>query len=141
MRIVPLVLFLFFQGKIISAQSPLGIWITFDDKRNVEIALVEIFEDEDQLFGKVLQLLPSALTRTCERCPGDLKNQPLEGVVLIRNLKYKNDQWTDGKFLDPKSGREFDCSLWLENDDTLKVRASIGFSFLGRTQTWNRYVK
>lgn len=141
MKVIPSVLLLLFQGVFINAQSPLGTWVTIDDKRNVEIALVEVFENQDQLFGRVLELLPAALTRTCERCPGDLKGKPLEGVVLIRNLKSKNGHWTGGKFLDPKSGREFDCSLWMEDDNTLKIRASIGFSFLGRTQTWNRNTK
>lgn len=139
MRItVPILFFLLFYGMNAAAQSPEGLWITIDDTRKVEIAVVEIYEEEDQLYGKVLQLLPDALTRTCVRCPGELRGKHLEGIVLVRDLKNNNGQWSGGKLLDPKSGREYDCSLWLENDTTLKIRASIGFSFLGRTQTWRR---
>lgn len=138
MNIIPSVLFLLFQGIIITAQSPIGTWITIDDKRDVEIAHVKIYEKEDQLYGEVLRLLPHALTLTCERCPGELKGKPLEGIILIRELKNKNEHWTGGKFLDPKSGRNYDCSLWLEDENTLKVRVSYGLSIFGRTQTWKR---
>lgn len=138
MKMILPVLYLIFQGIFIAAQSPVGTWITLDDKRNVEIALVEMYEEEGQLFGKVRQLLPDALTRTCVRCPGEMKGKPLEGIILIRDLINKNERWSGGKFLDPKSGREYDCSVWLEDDNTLKIRASFGFSLLGRTQTWRR---
>lgn len=135
---------LFFQLLIIiqttlAAQSPVGTWVTKDDKRNVDIAHVKIYEEDGQLHGKVLKLLPEARTRTCEGCSGDQKGKPVDGMTLIKNLKHDGDKyWSDGKLLDPKSGRQFDCSIWLDDKDTLKVRASFGISLIGRTQTWRR---
>lgn len=136
-RIVLLFVF-FLSGYMIKAQTPKGVWVTIDDKRNVDIAHVKIFNEDGVLFGKVIELLPEAQTRTCEGCPGNKKGESLIGMTLIRNLTKKGKYWTGGKLLDPKSGRYFDCSLWLDDANTLKVRASFGISLLGRTQTWRR---
>lgn len=120
-------------------QSVEGLWVTTDDKRGVEIAVVQLFQKENLLSGKIIRLLPDALVRTCAGCSGDLKDRPLEGLILISGLHRDGRQWTGGTFLDPKSGRKYNLSIWPDGRDTLKVRASYGFSFLGRTQTWKRY--
>lgn len=121
------------------AQSPEGTWVTIDDKRNVDIAHVKIFKEDGMLYGKVLKLLPEARVRTCEGCSGDLKDKPLKGVTLITDVKPTgNKYWSKGKLLDPKSGRQYSCSIWLDDPNTLKVRASFGISLIGRTQTWRR---
>lgn len=121
------------------AQTPVGTWVTTDDKRNVNIAHVEIFKKDGKLHGKVIRLLPEARTRTCSGCSGDLKGKSIEGMTMIWDVQPEDDKyWSGGKLLDPNSGRKYDCSIWLDSDDTLKVRASFGISLLGRTQTWNR---
>lgn len=128
-----------FAGVIAHTQTPVGTWITIDDKRQVDIAQVKIYEKNGMFYGKVTKLLPDALTRTCEGCSGDQKGQPVEGMIMIRDMKPNGDNyWSNGKILDPKSGRHFNCSMWLEDPNTLKVRGSFGISLIGRTQTWKR---
>ena len=127
------------SGLYIQAQSPVGTWVTIDDKRNVDIAHVKIFMEDGMLYGKVIRLLPEARTRICAGCTGELKGKSIEGMTLIWDVKSgEKDYWSGGKLLDPNSGRQYDCSIWLDNPDILKVRASFGISLLGRTQTWNR---
>lgn len=46
--------------------------------------------------------------------------------------------WDDGTIMDPKNGKEYSCKIELEGQDKLKVRGYLGFSLLGRTQTWFR---
>ena len=124
---------------MMTAQSPVGVWVTRDDKRNVDVAHVKIYQEKGQLYGKVVKLLPEARTLTCMGCSGDQKGKSLVGMTLIEKLEQDGEKyWSHGKLLDPKTGRQFDCSIWLDDKDTLKVRASFGISLIGRTQTWRR---
>ena len=123
----------------LQAQSPLGTWVTIDDKRQVDIAHVKIYKQDDMIYGKVVKLLPEARNKVCEGCPGDKKDKSIVGMTLIWDVKRDGEEyWSDGTLMDPKSGRQFDCALWLDDPNTLKVRASFGISLLGRTQTWKR---
>ena len=40
--------------------------------------------------------------------------------------------------MDPKNGKTYKCLLYLDGEDTLKVRGYVGISAMGRTQTWQR---
>lgn len=128
-----------FSAFAVSAQSPIGMWVTIDDKREVDIAHVRIYQEDGKLYGKVVKLLPAARNRTCKGCSGDEKGRSIVGMTLIRDIEPNGDRyWSNGKLFDPNSGRNFDCTLWLDDPDVLKVRASFGLSLLGRTQTWKR---
>lgn len=130
---------LFLSVSILPAQSPYGTWITIDDKRQVDIAHVRIYKEGGKLHAKVVKLLPEARNRICKGCPGEEKNRSIEGMVLIQNMEQNKDKyWSNGTFFDPNSGRKYHCSLWLDSEDELKVRVSLGLSILGRTQTWRR---
>lgn len=135
-------LIIIITSALATAQSPLGTWVTIDDKRNVDIAHVKIYKKDDMLFGKVVKLLPEARVRTCEGCSGDRRGKSIQGMVMITDVKPDGDKyWSGGKIFDPKSGRHYNCSIWLDDLNTLKVRASFGISLIGRTQTWKRISK
>ena len=74
----------------------------------------------------------------CDQCPGDKKDKPVIGLEIMWDLKPYKDYWSYGEILDPENGKTYKCSIWLEDNDLLKVRGYIGFSALGRTQTWHR---
>lgn len=123
----------------IRAQTPIGTWVTIDDKRQVDIAHIRIYKEGGKLFGQVVKLLPDARNRTCKGCEGNEKGRSIVGMTLIRDVISVDEKyWGNGKFFDPNSGREFDCTMWMDSPETLKVRASFGLSILGRTQTWTR---
>jgi uncharacterized protein (DUF2147 family) len=47
--------------------------------------------------------------------------------------------WEGGKILDPENGTEYSLRLTpIEGGAKLQVRGFLGFSLLGRTQTWVR---
>ena len=54
----------------------------------------------------------------------------------MNNLEKDDDEWGDGEILDPNNGKIYDCKIWLEGNDILKVRGYVGFFY--RTQTWKR---
>lgn len=127
------------MSSAIQAQTPVGTWVTIDDKRQVDIAHIRIYQEDGKLFGQVVKLLPNAQNRTCNGCEGHEKGRSIVGMTLIRDVISMDEKyWGKGKLFDPNSGREFDCAMWLDTPDILKVRASFGLSIIGRTQTWTR---
>ncbi|KXK37214.1 MAG: DUF2147 domain-containing protein [Saprospiraceae bacterium] len=121
-----------------SGQSPLGIWKTVDDESGKEKSYVEIFEKNGKLYGKVVKLLEGATTDVCTACKGTKKGKKLVGMEILWDLSKSGKVWDDGTIMDPKNGKEYSCKIELEGQDKLKVRGYLGFSLLGRTQTWFR---
>lgn len=116
-----------------------GTWVSIDDETGVEKSEITLYESEGKLYGKVKRLLLSEdQGKLCVNCKGAEKNKPIEGLVIVKGLSKDGETWTDGKIMDPANGKNYDCTISLENSNTLKVRGYLGFSFLGRTQTWKR---
>ncbi len=118
------------------SQSAIGTWKTIDDKSGDARSHVEIYEQDGLLYGKITKLLDTDPSTLCDQCPGDKKNTPIIGLVIIEKVKPYKDYWRKGKILDPEDGNEYGCQLWLE-DGTLKVRGK-HWTGLYRTQTWYR---
>jgi uncharacterized protein (DUF2147 family) len=120
--------------------SPIGEWKTFDDKTGKARAIVRIYEQDGKLFGKIERsMTPGAESRVCAVCTDERKDQPMLGLVIIRNMKRTDDGWAGGDILDPDNGSVYRCKFHLdEGGAKLVVRGFIGISLLGRTQIWER---
>jgi uncharacterized protein (DUF2147 family) len=124
---------------IITAQSScVGTWENIDDEDGKPKSHIEIYEEDGKLYGKVIKLLENATIRNCIKCEGDRKDQALEGMVILWDLKIKKNKGDKGKIIDPKTGKIYDCKIELDDENTLKVRGYIKTPFLGRTQKWYR---
>jgi uncharacterized protein (DUF2147 family) len=122
------------------AQSPLGLWKTVDDKTGTPRAMVRIYLQDGKYFGRIEQsFAPGAETRVCSVCTDERKNQPIIGLLIIRNVTPRDGEYGGGDILDPDTGSVYRCKFRLDKDGTvLVVRGFIGISLLGRTQTWQR---
>lgn len=123
------------------AQSIVGQWKTVDDETGKTKSIVELYNQNGEIYGKVIKLLlPEDKGKLCEKCTGKDHNQPIEGLVIVKGLsKDKDDnEYEGGTIFDPKKGKEYKCKMWLENDspNTLNVRGYIAFFY--RTQQWYR---
>ncbi|MGC2209469.1 MAG: DUF2147 domain-containing protein [Candidatus Korobacteraceae bacterium] len=118
-------------------QAAVGQWqaINDDGKPNGH---VETYLVDGKLFGKVTQLRPGASPgELCTKCKGDLKNQPILGLV-IRNFQQDGEVWAGGTVVDPDNGKEYRDKIWTTGHDQLHLRGFIGISLFGRSQTWTR---
>jgi len=120
--------------------SPVGVWKTFDDKTGEARAMVRIYRQNGKLFGRIEQSFrPDAEGRVCVACTDDRKNQPIKGLLIIRNMAPDGNGFAGGDILDPESGSVYRCKMHVEqNGSRLILRGFIGISLLGRTQTWQR---
>lgn len=134
------ILLLFFLGIYFhsSAQSIVGQWETYDDKTKAKKGLIEIYQSGNKYYGKIVLSYTGKKGAVCEKCPGEKKNKPIAGLVIIENLVEDGDEYNNGTILDPESGDVYSCYLALENVNKLKVRGYLGFSLIGRTQYWIR---
>ncbi len=122
-----------------TAQDVFGKWKTIDDVSGEAKSILEIYERDGKVYGKVLQILTEGYENSlCDKCTGKDKDKPIVGLEIIRGLEKDGDDYEGGKILDPESGKEYKCYIELEEDDKLKVRGYIGFSLFGRTQYWYR---
>ena len=121
-----------------NGQSIIGQWETFDDNTNNKKGLVEIYKENNTYSAKIIKTFIGPKDATCNYCKGSKKDQPIIGLVIIKNIKKNNNEFDGGTILDPESGTEYKCYLKLVKDNKLKVRGFVGFSVFGRTQYWRR---
>lgn len=115
-----------------------GKWKTVDDETGQAKSIVEITKNsKGQYVGKIVQLLQKPENENCVKCTDDRKNKPILGMEIIRGLKKSGEEFTDGTITDPKSGKTYNCTI-TKSGDILNVRGYVGFSLLGRTQTWHK---
>lgn len=122
--------------------TPVGTWTTIDDKTQKPKSVVEIYQAKDgSLAGRVTDVLQSdrGPNPVCDKCSGDRKDKPVKGMVILWGIKQKGDVWEGGQILDPASGKVYSVKVTPVDDGRkLEVRGFMGFSLLGRTQTWQR---
>mgnify|MGYP001274692742 CR=1 FL=1 len=126
---------LFMSQSLLAADSPLGYWKTINEETNKPAFIVEIYEKDNVVYGKILKSLDGAPQGVCGACEGDKKDQPIEGMVSMWGMKKDGEEYADGKILDVKDGKIYTSKIWVE-EGNLKVRGYI--LFLYRTQTWLR---
>lgn len=119
--------------------TPIGTWQSVDED-GAKKAVVKITQDSNgDLRGTIIKLnqKPGAL---CEKCEGDKKGKPIEGMSIIWSLKKVGDNaWGEGAIMDPSNGKTYKLKAEMaEGGQKLKLRGFIGVSLFGRTQTWNR---
>lgn len=121
--------------------SPSGIWRTISDTDGKPGAIVEIVEANGVVSGVILRSLApnDSGMRVCDKCAGELHGQRLVGMRILNGLHLDGKDWSGGTILDPDTGRLYKAKIRLSDDgQSLTVRGFIGFSMLGRSQTWHR---
>jgi uncharacterized protein (DUF2147 family) len=121
-----------------SADAVLGKWLNGDGD-----AYIQIYKSGSTYDGKLVWLKnpkdETGKTKVDSKNPNaSLKTRPILGLQLLNNFKFEDGDWEDGTIYDPKSGKTYSCKMTLENNDKLKVRGFVGFSWIGRTDTWTR---
>lgn len=114
-----------------------GNWKTIDDETGEAKSIVRIYKKTDgKYYGKIEKSLIKPENDLCVNCSGSMKNQPILGMEILKGLSPDGDEWTGGTITDPKNGKTYKCYVKINEDGNLDLRGYIGFSLLGRTQTW-----
>ena len=119
-----------FVTMAIYSQDIKGKWITEDGD-----AQVEIYESNGKWNGKIVWLQKGPDTKDTHNNDEKLRSRKLMGVNILFGLTKKKDKWEGGRIYNPKNGKDYKCSMWLDGDK-LKVRGHLGIFY--ETQTWKR---
>ncbi len=120
--------------------SPVGLWKTIDDHTHKPRGIVRIYEENGEYFGRIESSFNAAeRSRICDKCPGDWKDKPVIGLVIMRGMVKHGTEYSGGEILDPETGTVYKCVFTVSRDgETLLVRGYFLLPLLGRTQAWIR---
>ena len=127
------ILFGFLLGMLATvchAQGIMGKWVT-----EAGDAQVEIYEHNGKVNGKIVWLQKGPDTKDVHNTDEKLRSRKLMGVNILSGLTKKKEKWEGGRIYNPKNGKDYKCSIWLDGNK-LKVRGYIGFLY--EIQTWTR---
>jgi uncharacterized protein (DUF2147 family) len=112
----------------------LGRWLTEPRDGIIEITRSADGGYQGQIIGG------NAPMRVDAKNPDPAKRQQLlRGQMILAGMHDEGDGWGGGTIYDPDSGRTYKCHIEPIDHDHLKVRGFLGFSLLGRSQTWTRF--
>ncbi|MGN0187044.1 MAG: DUF2147 domain-containing protein [Paludibacteraceae bacterium] len=129
---------------LLAQKEFLGNWTTVSDKTGEKESIVRIFKATNGLYyGKIETLLQpeyAGKNVVCDKCKGADKGKPVEGLIIIRDMKYENGKLVGGHVLDPDSGNIYYGSITYDaTTGKLTLRGSIDKrGILGRSQVWIR---
>ncbi len=119
--------------------TPVGLWSPLDHSGKPR-GLIAIYENDGLYYGRIEPLSPTDdRSARCTHCTGSRKDQPLDGLLLMRHLRYRHGEYIGGDILDPRTGRIYGCELHLiDGGRKLVMRGYLGIPLLGRSEVWQR---
>ena len=123
----------------LSSQSLIGKWKTRHESSGKAISVVEFFEKNGKLFGKIVEILEKEHEKDlCQRCKGEEKNKPILGLTIIKNMEKDGNYYRKGTIFHPVLGKTFRCRIKFLKNDSNKIQVRGYFLFLFGTQYWER---
>jgi len=99
---------------------------------------IQIYENNGKYYGKII-LNKDPLKLDVNNPDKEKQKRKVLGLNILNDFTFDGDDtWQNGSIYDPKNGKTYSCKITrLENGD-LNIRGFVGFSLLGRTETFTR---
>lgn len=121
----------------------IGRWIAIP-KKNL---IVEVFKDQNKYKGRIVwfndnddKTKPMNIRLDENNLNPALRKRKVLGLEVLDNMVYnpKNNRWERGTIYDAKSGRIWNSSAWIINNNTLQVRGFWHFEFIGESMIFKK---
>lgn len=140
-KLVPLLLLLCTSSLAFAGFNPddiIGVWKDGQGKGEIQI-----YKHNGKYYGKIVWLKnpkdESGRPKVDRKNPNpNLRTKPIIGLVMLKDFKYDDDEWSGGHIYNPSDGKEYKAYMKLKDRNTLNVRGYVGISLLGKTDTWIR---
>lgn len=133
-----------------SSDDLLGDWSIIDDVYHYERAIGRIYKNKKKgtYYMRVVYNNTSGIEpyTKCNKCPGQFKNKPIKGMIMMWNLKPTKSnphKFTGGYGIDPYSGTMFRGTVRLgRKNNAMHVRATpLAVTFVGKRFVFQRSTK
>ncbi len=121
--------------------SPVGQWLTEGGQSRVEI-----YTCGEELCGRIIWLKePNEADGTPKldvlNKDESLRTRPLVGLAFIAGFlpNGRPGRWHKGTIYNPADGKIYQCTMMMENADTLRVHGYVLLPVFGKSQTWIRF--
>ena len=128
MKILTTILMFALSAVFAYANNVIGFWTTIDDETKEAKSIVQIYEYDGKIYGRVVDVLKNK--DATAKIPGSPK---VIGLDIIWDLEKDGNEYNGGKILDPQNGKVNGCAIWRDGENLI-VRGKI--AFFGRNQTW-----
>ena len=102
---------------------------------------IKVEKWERKFVGTVVYIKTGAPAQDTQNPEKNLQGRPILKLRILNELEYDaaKSEWINGKIYDPNVGKIYDCSAWLDGDNTLKLKGYVaGLKLLWRKTTWTR---
>ncbi|QHS56164.1 DUF2147 domain-containing protein [Mucilaginibacter sp. 14171R-50] len=111
-----------------------------------ESLVIQVYRDGGEFKAKILwfddedDTKPTDYWKDVRNPDPHLRSRKILGLNVVEKLSYnpKTDSWEDGMIYDPKHGRHWNASAYINKDGLLKVKGYWHFKFIGKTLTFKR---
>lgn len=123
-----------------------GYWKNIHEKSGQTQSIFRVWEDKGKLVGKIVKTFSvpgEPAQEKCTECAGAQKDKPVQGLIFFWGFQRDKDnprKWVDGKILNPRDGKTYNCEAELSEDGkTLNVYGYIRIVVkVGGTSVWQR---
>jgi uncharacterized protein (DUF2147 family) len=117
----------------------IGTWLAGEGKGKILIS-----KYGDKYGGKLVWMRepndPQGNPKLDDHNPDVSKRKnPRLGINNLLGFTYEGKgKYENGTIYDPQNGKTYKCVMTLKDENTLDVRGYVGFTLIGRTDTWTR---
>jgi uncharacterized protein (DUF2147 family) len=116
----------------------LGKWLNASGE-----AHIQIYPSAGKYYGKIAWMKvpnnPDGKPRLDKNNPNtSLSQNPILGLVILKDFVFSDNIWEGCSIYDPRTGKTYSCKISPQGPDKINVRGFVGFSMLGRTESWTR---
>lgn len=113
-----------------------GLWLT-ENKRSV----IKVEQCDEGLCGYIHWIIKGGMQYDSKNPDESLRNTPMCGLKILHGFeqdKNNSNIWKSGNIYKADDGDIYAAEVEVLNETEMKVTGYIGFTFLGKTQTWTR---
>ena len=117
----------------------LGVWLV-----GSKDAHIKIFRIGNEFVGEIVWVKDPIDPKTgkpqldVNNPEPSLRSRPVLGMRLMKGLEFEDGEWVDGDIYDANSGKTYSCQIEKISKDEIELTGYIGFSWIGRSDTWTR---
>jgi len=116
-----------------------GIW--WNEEKTSKI---EVEKKDGKYIGTIVYMIPEKYENGApplddENPDESLRSRSVVGIQILNDLQFdaKKEEWKDGTVYDPKSGKTYECYVWLDGNSTMKLKGFVaGIRWIGKSSEW-----